>query len=321
MAIYNLDNIIDTIVEASSPAAPAGLQMLEAFKKFKHKAKKQKLAKFIEQLDSLSSFLKTRAKEGMNQFFAKFTEYRGRAPAEIYTTPGLVQVAISFLYDKDGMSAFIQHYGQLFNLQAIEIGSNRLRELLRDATDPEGKRDQKALEQASSDAAAYKTVTNEDFENDPVNSKLMLIKDAYQKLRQDIINLTQAAKNALKGLDADVIEQGRKLVNAASQGVEIGGRAAQRAVKDIGDVVKPFDPRLGDSPADAVRARQRQQAGDYFQNAAVQPAPPDKKKFKPMTPKQHEAYLAAQAARGNYSESIVDQVANMLTEDPDIIIS
>jgi NAD-dependent DNA ligase len=103
MAIYNLDNIIDTIVEASSPAAPAGLQMLEAFKKFKHKAQKQKLAKFIEQLDSLSSFLKTRAKEGMNQFFAKFTEYRGRAPAEIYTTPGLVQVAISFLYDKDGM--------------------------------------------------------------------------------------------------------------------------------------------------------------------------------------------------------------------------
>lgn len=317
MALYNLDNIIDTIVEASNPAAPTGLQILDAFKALNHNVKKQKLSRFTQQLNSVIDFLKKRAKEGMNQFFSTYSKYRGNVPAEIYSAPGLIRVAVHSLCDNtEGLTEFIKHNSQYFNLQAIDVSIRNLSDLLRKATDPEGKRDKRAYEQSSADMAAYNAATNEALENDPVNEMLLAIKDAYQKLRQDLINTAQAANALKERLDNDVIERGKE---AVSQGVKIGSRAAQLAVKDIGDVVKPFDPRLGNSPADAVRARQREQAGDYFQNAPAEPARPDK--FKPMTPKQHEAYLAAQAARGNYTESLVDQVANLITEDPDIIIS
>lgn len=321
MAIYNLDNIIDTIVEASNPSAPAGLQMLDAFKALNHNVKKQKLSRFIQGLKSVIVFLKTRAQEGMNQFFDKYHKSGGKVSAETYTAPGPIKDAMHALCDNtDGLKAFLQQYGQFFNLQTIDVDVNSLQDLLRKATDPEGKRDKSAYEKAFSDTAAYKAATNEAFENDPVIGMLLPIKAAYQKLRQDLIYTTQAANSVLERLDADVIEQGKKLVNAASQGVEMGGRAAQRTVKDIGDVVKPFDPRLGNSPADAIRTKQIEQANDYFKDAPIEPQQKSTK-YKPMSRAQHEAYLAAQAARGNYTESIVDVVANMLTEDPDIIIS
>lgn len=317
MAIYNLDNIIDTIVEASNSSEPVGLQMLDAFKALNHNVKKQKLSRFIQGLKSVIVFLKTRAQEGMNQFFDKYHKSGGKVSAETYTAPGPIKDAMHALCDNtDGLKAFLQQYGQYFNLQTIDVDVNSLQDLLRKATDPEGKRDKSAYEKAFSDTAAYKAATNEAFENDPVIGMLLPIKAAYQKFRQDLIYTAQAANSVLERLDADVIEQGKE---AVYQGIDIGGRAAERAIKDIGDVVKPFDPRLGDSPADAVRARQKEQAKDLFQDAPIEPE--KQKKFKRMSPEQHEAYLAAQAARGNYAESIVDVVANMLTEDPDIIIS
>ncbi len=317
MAIYNLDNIIDTIVEASNPAAPTGLQILDAFKALKPNVKVEVLSGFIEGIEKIVLFLKTSAQEGMRQFFKMYQDSGGKLPSEIYTTPGPIKDAMHALCDDtEGLTTYLQSYGKYFNIQAIDVDVNSLKGLLRKATDPEGRRDKKAYEQAFSDTAAYNAAMNEAFVNNPVNKMLMDIRDAYHKLRSDLINMASTANSALSSLNNNVIQQGKE---AVSQGVKIGGRAAQLAIKDIGDVVKPFDPRLGNSPADAVRARQKEQAGDYFQNAPAEPARPNK--FKPMTPKQHEAYLAAQAARGNYTESLVYQVANLITEDPDIIIS
>jgi hypothetical protein len=330
MAIYNLDNIIDTIVEASNPAEPMGLQMLDAFKALNHNVKKQKLSRFIQQLNSITDFLKRRAKEGMNQFFTTYSKYRGNVPAEIYTTPGLIRVAIHTLCDNtEGITAFIKHYGQYFNLQAVDVGMNSLSGLLRKATDPEGKRDKRAYEQASSDMAAYNAV-NEALENDPVNEMLLAIKNAYQKLRLDLINLNESAKYALRDLDENLIEQGKEIAgDAIKLGQDVVGGAAElggQIANKIGDAVKPYDPSLGASYADKVKARQRQDAAGFFQDA-----PATKPKFKPLPTGRHQELLRqykeadevrkATAGSGGYSESIVDQVANMLTEDPDIIIS
>ena len=267
MAIYNLDNIIDTIVEATNPAAPAGFQMLDAFKALKHNVQIQKLSGFIQGIEKIILFLRTNAQEGMKQFFNQYQDSGGKLPAEIYTTPGPIQVAMHALCDDtEGLTVFLQSYGMYFNLQTIDVDVNSLKSLLLKATDPEGKRDKKAYEQAFSDTAAYNAAMNEAFVNNPVNEMLIAIRDAYHKLRSDLINMVSIANTSLDSLNANVIQRGKEAVN---QGMEIGGRAAKSAVNDIGDVVKPFDPRLGDSPADAVRTRQREEAGNFFQNAAV----------------------------------------------------
>ena len=336
MAIYNLDKIIDTIVEASNPAEPVGLQRLEKFTKLGHDDQKKVYSRFIARLKKLSKLLGTRARQGIEGFYTTYKHLRGRVPERIYTNPGLIGKTLAFLYDKDGVAEWLRPYSEYFNIQPIEVNSNRLRDLLRNATDPEGKRDQIALERASTDAAAYKAAIGESFENDPIEKVANDISLAFNKLESDLNRLIQFASADYSRLEQDIIAPGVEGVKAAAtQGAKIARDVADEAgnvVNDVtgelGNVAKQYDPRLGYSPADAVRARQVKDAEGFFQNA---PSAPVKSKFKPMDAKRHQELLRqykeadearkATAGSGGYSESIVDQVANMLTEDPDIIIS
>lgn len=290
-------------------ARQAGLVKLENFHNLSYKNQEDLLRQFGTKLEIILDYLNN-AKPVINKFFKDYAAYRGQLPTGYLDRKPFSKV-LGTIYSRDAILAHLARFEPYFDINNLKTICYSLKTAFRNAVDPSGQRDASAKEMQSAEETAYQAL-NEEFQDDPVNKLLLSIKSSYDALVNQIKSDFTFINADLEGLGLKV---GKSIENIAHQ-----------AGRFTGSVAGALQKEFSGNPADVVRQRNVERAGQSFTNEPTGSvkSPPSK----PMDPGIHadrlaryEAAKAAQQSGKGFSEGLIKGISDSMTDDPDIFIS